>query len=289
MNLTVKRGVVGVVMAAALLVSPAVGLAQAQTGQTSAPTAVAVQNAEQVREQFRSVLRQYPPALGRVLLLDPTLLLSQAYLEPYPVLRQFLGAHPEVARDPVYFLGHLSQSAWAEERNPGDILRREALSVWRGMFNDLIVFAGFILFAFTLTWIIKYIVDHRRWLRTTKTQSEVHGKLLERMTSNDDLKTYMESEAGQRFLQASPLTLETANQQSVGAPFSRILWSVQVGVVMVALGIGFMFVRRGLEPEVQQLIGAWGTLAIALGIGFAISAAASYVISSKLGLLDQKR
>jgi hypothetical protein len=113
MNLTVKRGVVGVVMAGALLMGPVVGLAQAQAVQTSAPTAVAVQNAEEVREEFRSVLRQYPPALGRVLLLDPTLLLSQAYLEPYPALRQFLGAHPEVARDPVYFLGHLSQSAWA--------------------------------------------------------------------------------------------------------------------------------------------------------------------------------
>jgi hypothetical protein len=136
---------------------------------------------------------------------------------------------------------------------------------------------------------IKYITDHRRWLRTTKTQSEVHTKLLERMTSSEDLKAYMESDAGQRFLQASPLAMEAANQQTVGAPFSRILWSVQVGVVMIALGIGFLFVRRGLESEVQQMIGAWGTLAIALGVGFAISAAASYVISSRLGLLDQNR
>jgi hypothetical protein len=153
----------------------------------------------------------------------------------------------------------------------------------------MLVFAGFALFALAIGWVIKYIVDHRRWLRTSKTQSEVHAKLLERMTSTEDLKTYMESEAGQRFLQASPLALEAANQQSMGAPFSRILWSVQVGVVMIALGIGFMFVRRGLDLEVQQMIGAWGTLAIALGVGFAISAAASYVISSRLGLLDQKR
>ena len=289
MNLTVKRVVAGVVMAVAILAGPAAGrvMAQAQ-GQTAQPTAT-VQEAEEVRAAFRNVLRQYPPALGRVLLLDPTLLVSDAYLAPYPALRQFLATHPEVARDPVYFLGHLSQSAWAEERSPGDTLRREALNTWRGMFNDLIVFGGFLLFALTISWIIKYIVDHRRWLRTTRTQSEVHGKLLERMTSSDDLKVYMESEAGQRFLQASPLALESASQQSVGAPFSRILWSAQVGVVMMALGIGFMFVRRGLEPEVQQLIGAWGTLAIALGVGFVISAAASYVISSRLGLLDQKR
>jgi hypothetical protein len=262
---------------------------QAQTTAAVVNATAPQQSAEQVREEFRNVLRQYPPALGRVLLLDPTLLGSAAYLEPYPALRQFLASHPEVARDPIYFLGHLSQSTWAEERQPGDQLRREALSTWRGMFNDMVVFAGFLLFAFTLGWIIKYIVDHRRWLRTTRTQSEVHGKLLERMTSSEDLKVYMDSEAGQRFLQAAPLALESANQQSVGAPFSRILWSVQVGVVMVALGVGFMFVRRGLEPEVQQMVGTWGTLAIALGIGFAISAAASYVISSKLGLLDQKR
>lgn len=291
MNLTAKRFVAGVVVAGAVVVGPAAWQAQAQT-QIQAPavqTTVAVQQAEEVREEFRSVLRQYPPALGRVLLLDPTLLASQAYLEPYPALRQFLSTHPEVARDPVYFLGHLSESAWAEERNPGDMVRREALHTWRDMFGDVMFFFGFMLFAVTFGWIIKYIVDHRRWLRTTKTQSEVHTKLLERMTSSDDLKSYMESEAGQRFLQASPLAMESASQQSVGAPFSRILWSVQVGVVLIALGIGFMFVRRGLETEVQQMIGAWGTLAIALGVGFAISAAASYVISSRLGLLDQKR
>ncbi|MBM3752076.1 MAG: hypothetical protein FJW21_13015 [Acidimicrobiia bacterium] len=285
----VKRVVAGVIVGVGALVGPALSQVQAQSQPAAVQNAVAARNAEQVQEEFRSVLRQYPPALGRVLLLDPTLLSSQTYLEPYPALRQFLSTHPEVARDPVYFLGHLSQSAWAEERQPGDALRRDALNAWRNTFSDLFAFAGFVLFAFTLSWIIKYIVDHRRWLRTTRTQSEVHAKLLERMTSSEDLRAYMDSEAGQRFLQASPLALESANQQSVGAPFSRILWSAQVGVVMVALGVGFLFVKRGLEPEVQQLVGSWGTLAIALGVGFAISAAASYVISSKLGLLDQKR
>jgi len=289
MNLMVKRVVAGVIVGVGALVGPALSQVQAQSQPAAVQNAVAARNAEQVQEEFRSVLRQYPPALGRVLLLDPTLLSSQTYLEPYPALRQFLSTHPEVARDPVYFLGHLSQSAWAEERQPGDALRRDALNAWRNTFSDLFAFAGFVLFAFTLSWIIKYIVDHRRWLRTTRTQSEVHAKLLERMTSSEDLRAYMDSEAGQRFLQASPLALESANQQSVGAPFSRILWSAQVGVVMVALGVGFLFVKRGLEPEVQQLVGSWGTLAIALGVGFAISAAASYVISSKLGLLDQKR
>lgn len=295
MNLTVRRLVAGgiVVMMAAGVSVGSVGLAVPVQAQVPPPVPVppvtmSIQSAEQTRSDFRQVLRQYPPALGRVLLLDPTLLTNKAYLEPYPVLLQFLASHPEVARDPVYFLGHLSDSAYITERTPGDAVRRDAINMWRNTFTDLLVFSGFALFAFSLGWVIKYVVDHRRWLRTTKTQAEVHAKLLERMTSGDDLRNYMESEAGQRFLQASPLALESANQQSVGAPFSRILWSVQVGVVMIALGVGFLIVKRGLETEVAQMVGAWGTLAIALGVGFAISSAASYVISSRLGLIDKK-
>lgn len=280
-----RRLVAGVAVVAVLGLSSLAAVDVQAQGQGSA---AGERTADQVRTEFRQVLRQYPPALGRVLFLDPALLTSQGYLEPYPALRQFLAAHPEVARDPIYFLGHLADSALVTERQPGDQVRRDALSTWRGMFNDMIVFLSFALFALAFGWIIKYIVDHRRWLRASRTQAEVHGKLLERMASSDDLKAYMESEAGQRFLQASPLALESASQQAVGAPFSRILWSVQVGVVLVALGVGFLVVRRGLEPEVAQMVGAWGTLAIALGVGFAISSAASYVISSRLGLLDRK-
>jgi hypothetical protein len=293
MHLTVRRIVAGVVVGVAALVGPAVWQGQAQTRPVaSVTTNVDQQSAEQTRSEFRQVLRQFPPALGRVLVLDPTLLTNKGYLEAYPALLQYLATHPEIARDPTYYLRDFVESAYSFERDPLDpdvAVKREVMSMWRNMFESVMVFAGFTMFALALGWMIKYITDHRRWLRTTKTQSEVHTKLLERMTSSEDLKAYMESEAGQRFLQASPLAMEAANQQTVGAPFSRILWSVQVGVVMIALGIGFMFIRRGLETEVQQMIGAWGTLAIALGVGFAISAAASYVISSRLGLLDQNR
>lgn len=282
-----------IVMATAVITGPSAWTVNAQTqrpvaGVTSSTDA---QSAEQTRNEFRQVLRQFPPALGRVLVLDPTLLTNKAYLEAYPALLQYLSTHPEIARDPTYFLRDYVDSAYSFEREPVTpdmALRQASIDAWRSTFSDLMVFAGFLLFAFTLGWIIKYIVDHRRWLRTTRTQSEVHAKLLERMTSSDDLKAYMESEAGQRFLQASPLALEAANQQTMGAPFSRILWSVQVGIVLIALGGGFLVIRRGLEEEVAQMIGAWGTLAIALGVGFAISAAASYVISSRLGLLDNR-
>jgi CheY-like chemotaxis protein len=42
------------------------------------------------------------------------------------------------------------------------------------------------------------------------------------------------------------------------------------------------------EP-VAQMLGAWGTLSMAVGAGFVISAAMSYVISSRMGLLGDRK
>ena len=46
------------------------------------------------------MLGKYPPSLGRVLKLDPTLMTNQDYLAPYPELAAFLAQHPEVAHNP---------------------------------------------------------------------------------------------------------------------------------------------------------------------------------------------
>ena len=56
---------------------------------------------------------------------------------------------------------------------------------------------------------------------------------MDRFTANEDLLAYMQTPAAQRFLESAPLSLE-APSRPVGAPLSRILWSVQVGVVLGA-------------------------------------------------------
>ncbi len=33
-----------------------------------------------------------------------------------------------------------------------------------------------------LTWIIRTVIDHRRWIRMSKVQTEAHSKLLDRLT-----------------------------------------------------------------------------------------------------------
>ena len=66
-------------------------------------------------------------------------------------------------------------------------------------------------------WLIKTLVDYRRWLRLTKIQTEAHTKLLDRLTSNDDLRAYIQSPSGRRFPFPSVLEIRRATGSPVPA------------------------------------------------------------------------
>jgi hypothetical protein len=116
-------------------------------------------------------------------------------------------------------------------------------------------------------------------------QYEVHSKLLDRFTSNEDLLAYMQTPAGRRFLESAPIPLPD-EPRSMSAPFSRILWSVQAGIVLVLTGIGLLYVSSTFVDEAAQFFMVIGVVTLALGGGFIVSALAAYGLSRKLGLLD---
>src|SRR5262249_10956856 len=145
------------------------------------------------------------------------------------------------------------------------------------------MFTGFGLAIGLLTWLVRTFVDYRRWKQLSKVQTEVHTKLLDRFTANDDLLTYIKSPAGSKFLESTPIRLD-AGPKSLGAPLGRILWSMQSGVVLIAGGVGMEVVSRQVTVEdAAQPLQALAVLAIALGLGFIVSAAMSFVLSRKLG------
>lgn len=238
-------------------------------------------DARRTREELSRLLERHPPELRGVLALDPALLSNQAYLTPYPALVNFLNAHPEIARNPSYFVGQ-----GLGQRFPRD---REAqiLEMYHNVLEGLAVFTGFGLAIGLLVWLIRTFADYRRWSRLVKVQTDVHTKLLDRFTANDELIAYVQSPAGSKFLQSAPIKLE-AGSRSVGAPLGRILWSVQGGLVLVAGGIGLLVVSSRIGAEVSNPVHALGILAIALGLGFVISAVISYFISRRLGLIEPK-
>lgn len=236
-------------------------------------------DANRVKETLRQLLERYPPNLRAVLATDPSLLNNEPYLAPYPALTAFLGEHPDIARNPSFYLGE-----GLEHRQPPDREGR-AMDLWRDMFSDFAGLAAGGMAVALLVWLIRTLVDYRRWARLAKVQADAHAKLLDRFTANEELLAYIQSPAGRNFLQSAPITLESG-PRSLSAPLGRILWSLQGGVVLIAGGLGMQAIATRVSGELAQPFRALGILALALGLGFVVSAAASYLLSRRLGLLE---
>ena len=190
-------------------------------------------DAERVREQFYEVLEKYPPSLGRVLKLDPSLMANEAYLAPYPGVALFLAQHPEIGRNPSYFLERINTPGFGAAPDPA---RAEAARRSRTMLAAFAAFLVFLVVIGVVVWVIRTIIDTRRWNRVSKTQAEVHTKLLDRFASNEDLLAYIQTPVG-RVPGVGPAPLPE-DARPIGAPFSRILLSVQAGIVLAVAAAG---------------------------------------------------
>jgi hypothetical protein len=241
-------------------------------------------DADETRRAFYQVLDQYPPALGYVLRLDPTLLTNQAYLASYPSVAAFVAQAPDIPRNPGFYLEKFS-SNYYNSRNESDP-KSQAIAMWSDALQFVGAFAVVAAVVFALFSFLKYIVEYRRWHRTAKQNAEVHNKILDRFGSNEELLAYIDSPAGRRFLEATPIAQAAPPERSVGAPFGRILISVQLGVLLVALGAGFWFVSGRAVEEVRPVLWSLAVLASCLGVGAIGSAGVSYALSRKLGLLQ---
>jgi hypothetical protein len=235
-------------------------------------------SARDTQQRLQELLRDYPPSLVRVLQLDPTLLANQDYLAPYPALATFIGQHPDIIHHAAFYLG---QPNYGGDEEP----RSRAVRVFGEVMGAAFVLCGFIAFFTTVGWLGRLIVDYRRWLRATKTQTDVHAKLFDRLTSNEELLAYIQTPSGQRFLQSAPVPLD-AGPRAIGAPIGRILWSVQAGIVLAVVGTGLWFAKSNAIEELSGPLNIVAILIVALGVGFAISAAVAFAISQRLGLME---
>lgn len=240
--------------------------------------ALPTQDARETRNALERLLEQYPPSLARVLRLDPTLLQNQDYLRPYAALAAFLAQHPDVVHNPSYFFARYGDQSYG----PQDPKER-AFAIWDKTIEGFMITLVFTSIFGGIVWLIKTAVDHRRWAKLTKIQSDVHTKLLDRFASNEDLLAYIQTPAGRHFLESTPIAIDSP--RALNAPLGRILWSTQIGAVLAVAGIGIEIVAARAIEEVSQPLSAIGVIVIALGIGFGISAVIAYLMSRRLGLL----
>ncbi len=233
-------------------------------------------NADQTRRQLNSILRQYPPSLDDIFRMDPSLLTNRDYLAMYPTLRDFLNEHPEIAHNPSYFVGEF------HENNR----ESDSYKMWRDVTEGISIITVALTIISLLAWLIKTAVDYRRWLRISRIQEDVHSRLMDRLTTNEDLLAYIQTPAGQQFLQSTPIQTQIG-PPSIGAPLGRILWSAQVGLVLAFGGLGLYYAFSRLTPDrATEPFFVISILALSVGVGFIVSSAVAFAFSQRLGLLD---
>jgi hypothetical protein len=236
-------------------------------------------NARGTQNDLWTVLRQYPPAVGEILQRDPSLLGKPEYMAAYPALAAFVERHPDVMRNPGFYFGSYQ---YRERTSRQDAIEMMQI-ILGGMAGGTVLIGVLGVFV----WLVKTVVDHRRWLRTSKVQVEMHGKLLDRLTTNEDLLAYAQSPAGSRFLESAPIALDAEIRTT--APVSRIIWSMQAGIVLMALGGGLWLVQANAIDEVRQGIAVIQAVVGSVGAGLLVSAVAAYVVSGRLGILPAKK
>lgn len=236
-----------------------------------------VQDADFTRQQLQDILRAYPRSVGEVLRRDPSLMARADYMASYPQLAAFLAQHPEVPRNvEFYFEGY---GSWGRQYDP----EFEALGVLLGGMAAFFVFSGFL---GVITWLARAIIQHRRWLKASQVQAEIHTKLMERMHTNEELLAYVQSPAGRRFLEATPVRPEA--ESNISAPVGSIVLSMMAGVVLATVGVGFRLAGNYIGTEEQQAFVVVGMIILALGLGFILASVMAYIISSRLGLFPAR-
>jgi hypothetical protein len=262
-----------------------------QPSPASAPTEKEVADTQ---VQLLQLLR-LSPVLTSVVARDPSLLADQQYVaRNNPELAQFLSSHPDVARNPEFYLfSHLNQGGGGRDQALERAVWPELVPVpyehssTAAVMDKIVPMIVIPAFFVALIWIIRIFVESRRWNRTFKQQSEIHARLIDKLGTSQDLVAYMETEAGKRFLTASPIALGSESGQRMPNTVARVLTPLQVGIVMTLLGIGLFFLRHA-GPDMETPMAVLGTLALMPGIGFILSAAATWVLAHRLGIMPEK-
>lgn len=130
---------------------------------------------------------------------------------------------------------------------------------------------------FMFGWIAWVIFSTIRRYKIAKLQADVQTKLLDKVVSGQELLAYAQTDAGRDLLES--LKVERP------APYGRIIGALQTGIILFLFGIALILLRHQVSGTEEGFV-IFGTLASALGVGFVLSAVASYYLSKSFGLFN---
>ena len=124
-------------------------------------------------------------------------------------------------------------------------------------------------------WVVWAILEWRR----TRYKSQLQSKIVDKFQSVQEFNDFLQSKEGSKFLNFLKF--------SGLAPKEKLLSSLSKGIILIMLGISLILVGQIFSDEMKYFI-AFGIVFIALGVGFLISTYASYTLSKKWGIIDEK-
>ncbi len=280
-------------LAPLLILLTSVASAQSQRQAVAAPAKIeelSQKDVSALQDQLLQLLR-LSPTLAEVVARDPSLLSNADYVGRYnPALKRFLQEHPDIAQNPDFYLFNnlhaegtqpaqtLERKLWPQNSEPG------ASRVSMELISDGIPFLVFLCILSALLWLTHVLLENRRWNRIFKLQNDVHSKLIERFGTSQEVLTYMNTEAGKRFLEGTPIAVGFEPQPQVPTPVARVLTPLQIGTVLALLGLGLILLRHSIPDGAAPLL-LVGTVVLMPGLGFIISAGLTWLLARRLGLM----
>lgn len=289
-----QRQFMAVVQAVVAFLALFTAVSAAQAPRSAQPAPGAAQMSEKdvaaMQDQLLQLLR-VSPTLAEVVAHDPSLLSNAEYVNRNnPELGQFLQAHPEIAKSPDFYLFN---NLHGEHEQPAQVLERklwpqmsqpDSSGIDHELISDGIPFLVFLCMLGGLLWLTHVLLENRRWNRIFKLQTDVHGRLIERFGTSQEVLTYMSTDAGKRFLEATPIAVGFERQAPVPSPVARVLTPLQIGIVMTLLGAGLISLRHNI-PDGGIAFFVLGIVVLMPGLGFIISAGLTWVLARHLGLM----
>jgi hypothetical protein len=128
----------------------------------------------------------------------------------------------------------------------------------------------------TISWVTWLLFSSIRRYKVARLQADIQGRMLQRFDSSEALMAYAQSDAGRQFAQSIDMERST--------PYNQILKGAQAAVVF-CFGLGLLRLHAWNIGDEGPLV--FGTLALALGLGFGVASAVSYFLSRSFGLLTR--
>ena len=281
---------IGLMALAVAMAVPGAMQAQAPAQNQTAAVSESPQDLGATQQKLMQLLR-VSPTLAEVVSSDPSLLADQQYVaKSNPELATFLQEHPEIGRNPSFWLFSELRSPQQKyydvlEQKRGFVPARDA----RGggfdhVMSNVAPMIVMIVLLCALAWIIRTLTESRRWTKVFTLQSEVHGKLIDRFASNQELLGYMETDAGRRFLEAAPIVTQPDSRRMPNL-VSRMMATLQVGLVLMLLGTGLVMLKNVVGDAGTTML-VLGVVALMPGIGLIMSAGILWLLGKRLNLVE---